>query len=810
MQKNRLLFLIIGSIFSGSVIAQSSNTKIAGTISDPDNKPINNAEISIQNACNESAMQIRSNDIGYYEITVPACGKHRIICISAGFDTLVQEIASNGDSLLAVNLTLSPLKIKAAEIATIKNAITLKGDKIIVDADAVSPGAAATALDLLVRCPGVIVDEQNNLIQMKGKAGVMIMVNDRLLQMGGIDLFNWLRSQPAAMVDKVELISNPSARYDASGMAGIINLKLKRNKQEGTSGSLTSGAGQGRYGKLSEGINVNYKKNNVAVTSIYNYALRKGFNELNLTRDFRINDTFIGGYEQRNYLRLPVNSHAFRTSMDVQTSQKFQWGTSINGNATFFKPNGKNYSNTIGADGNLASYFSTVNDSKEQWYNGAANAYLKVLTDTLGGSLTTDIDVAGFGNISDQLFTTEYFDKLYLKSKPDYLLAGDQQGLLKILAFKSDYVKPTAKGRQFEVGIKASSVIADNNLKFFDQSLGVSILDTGKTNHFIYKENIVAAYTQVSGSIKNLIYQTGLRFEQTIANGNQNTSNQNFKKIYGQFFPTITLQKILKSGNITGITLTRRIERPSYNDLNPFKFYLDPTTYKAGNPDLNPHFSWIADMQFVFAKGSSMSLSMSHTDHMITEVLYPSENDPKITIQTNKNLNTFQSVIFSANTPLKLGKKSNGFWSMNAGYQFFKGMVSNSQVSKGSPVMVFTGSQALAINSHYTADMSATFQSGQVYAFMYLKTLGQLGLGLQRNFWNKTGTLKLNLTDVFFTGNPKGINDFVGYHEEFVVKRETRMAMLTFNWKFGSPQGPAKRRSGGAEEEKKRASEQIG
>lgn len=809
----QILFTVSMVLFSTHILTASPiEISISGNITDQNAVPLNGCNITLINSCDHPQELNQIVENAYFQFQVSPCTKYTLICTKIGFDTLVKIINNNEDSMITVQLVLHPntKQINEVEIHRINTAITVKGDKIIVDAQKLSPGATSTALDLLMRCPGVIVNEQNNSIVLKGKNGVIIMVNDVLQPLRGEDLFNWLRNQPAENIEKIELIGNPSARYDASGTAGIINFKMKRNRQQGINGSISSGAGQGRYGKFSQGINLNYAKNGISLYNNYNFASRKGFNQLYLQRNFYKNDTFVGAYLQRNYLRFPINTHSFRSGLDWNKSKKISMGTAFSGSSTEFRPNGKNYSTVLGNDGKIASFFTTINDSKDKRNNAALNAYLKVNLDTSGSAFTTDLDLAYFSNLSKQLFTTSYFNENYMNFIPDYLLGGDQKSKLKIGAIKSDWIQTFKDNRILETGFKASHVVADNDLKFFDRSLGNNILDSSKSNHFVYTENIIAAYAQGSVKIGTIAIQGGLRFEQTLAKGLQWVNNENFNKKYGQLFPSITIQKATQTGGIAGFSITRRIDRPDYQSLNPFKFYLDPTTYKAGNPALNPQFTWSGEIQFISAKGQTVTFSANRTKKMITEVIYPSEFDPKITIQTNKNLQDFSNILLSAATPINLGKKCKGYWSVVSGYQFFSGNIANSPINKGSLVIIASGSQTVILHKTWTADINGSFQSGQVYAYMKLKALGQLGMGIQHNFWKRSGSLKLSVTDIFWTGNPSAENAFAGYTETFVVKRETRVAMLSFSWRWGQPQGTQKRRQGGAEEEKQRAQGNIG
>lgn len=804
----RILCFTLGLYF-GSASAQVT---ISGKVIDTSGNPVGQALIEVSNTCKSGKITFTTDSSGNFNLSSPDCDTITIICMVSGVENqplTLSKISDNFNDVI-IRIQQKTSQIQAATIQAKSPTVLVQGDKTIIDAVKLNPGAVASALDLLIRCPGVMVDEYNNSISLKGKPGTLIMIESRLQPLTGENLFTWLRNTPAATISFIELIPNPSARYDASGNAGFINIRFKKNTAEGTSGNITGGAGQGRYGKLSAGSILNYKKNKTQLSSQYNYALRRSFNQLYLQRNFYNNDTLTGSFDQRNYLRFPIQVHVLRFGIDQRLSTSWSTGASISGNFTRFDPNGKNYSTVLGSDGQVLSYFSTVNNSKDNNSNVAANAYIRKNIDSLGSSFSTDFDAAVYGNKSRQSFLTEYFNSNYQKNVNDYLLTGKTDGLLNILAIKSDYVKKTSTGNTIELGAKGSRVQADNNVRFFDASSGTSLLDSNKSNHFVYTENIIAAYAQWAGGTQQWQYQLGLRNESTIAKGIQKTTGQGFNKSYSQWFPSVVLNRITAIGNMWSLSLVRRIQRPSYNDLNPFKFYLDPSTYKAGNVNLNPENTWSAELGFASAKGKAISISANRVQGIITEILYPSENEPRTTVQTSVNLSSCRTLVATVSLPTPLGKKSTGYWSLSAAHQTFFGNIASTQLNKSSIAVTLNGNQSFVLNKYWQADLSATYQSGQVYGYMYLKQLGQLGMGVQRSLWNKTAIVKLNISDIFFTGSPVGESNFEGYSEQFQVWRETRVAMMSFVWKFGNPQQGTKRRSGSAEDEKQRAQNAIG
>ncbi|MEP6612855.1 MAG: outer membrane beta-barrel protein [Mucilaginibacter sp.] len=501
-------------------------------------------------------------------------------------------------------------------------------DRIVVNVNNSIVSVGSTALDVLARSPGVLVSQSDN-ISMKGKQGVTVMIDGKPTYLAATDLANLLRATPANSIDKIELITNPSAKFDASGSAGIINIKLKKDQRYGLNGTLSLSAGQGVYAKLNDGINLNYRNKNINIFGSYNYSYRENFNHLELTRNFYKPDgvTLDGAYKQDNYLTFPLHSHLVKAGMDYTPSKNTTIGFSLTGLLADFNPGCENASDVLDSLRQKTSSFHTSNTSKNKPKNYAANVNFKHTIDTTGQEITTDLDYARYSSNSLQNYITSYFNNDGSQSQPNDILRDNQIGALSIYSIKTDYLLPLKGDAKFEAGFKSSYVTADNNLSFYNIINDAPQFDTTKSNHFLYKENINALYVNYNKNYKKFKYQLGLRAEQTISNGNQLTTNNKFRNSYIQVFPSIFLSEKLNDKNEISLSVGRRIDRPTYRQLNPFKFFLDPSTYVEGNPYLKPQLTYQTDFTYTFLQKYSLTLSYSNTSDNITSVLIPNDAD---------------------------------------------------------------------------------------------------------------------------------------------------------------------------------------
>ena len=460
----------------------------------------------------------------------------------------------------------------------------------------------------------------------------------------------------------------------------------------------------------------------------------------------------------------------------------------------------------------LASRFNTYSETSDQWLNGSVNLYWKKTIDTLGSFISFDADAVGYGNTSDQLFVTSYTDPQGQSIAPDYILTGNLAGNLSIFALKSDFSKTLHKNAVLEAGLKSSRVVADNDLQFFDASSGTPQNDTTKSNHFIYTEHIHAGYASLRKEWKKFQMQLGVRAEMTQVNGNQVTTKQVRDTSYLQFFPTSFLSYQINDNHQFELAIGRRIDRPSYDQLNPFKFYLDPSTYRAGNPGLRPQTTYSTDLTYMFKQQYSLTLSTSVTNDNITEVIAPMTNVQNLTVQTNVNLK--QAVVYSLalNAPIEWNKWARTNLSLTGYYAQYTGTAARTSIrNSGSPVGDIQVINTFTLPKDWVLEWNGYYHTHEVYAFDSIKNFGQMGFGIQKKMKEGKILLKMALSDAFYTSVIRADVTFTDYRESFKVRRETRVATVSFTYKFGKASVQAgRRRTGGAEDLKSRVNTGAG
>lgn len=786
---------------------------LSGKVQDKSDQPAVAANVVLLKDSNQLVKADVTNDKGLFTFDNIAAGNYFLKVTLLGYEvfTSAKIVVTGNTEIPAVTLLEKEGALKEVAIRAQKPFMEVKADRIVVNVENSIVSAGSSVMDVLERSPGVHVDQNDN-ISLKGKDGVMVWIDGKQTPMSGSDLANVLKSMPANAVDKIELISNPGARYDAAGNAGIINIKTKKDQRLGMNGSANVSYGQGIYPKYGAGINLNYRDKKFNLYASYNYSVRYWFNHLVLDRKFL--DTSEAHYDQQqlrysqdNNALYDFKNHIATIGIDYNLTRKTSVGVSFSGITNSFKPIVNNYSEALDANDHLIYNFITTGRHDNFYYNYSGNAYLRHSFDSMGKELNADLDYAAFGNQSNQNFVTAYTAGDGSQYQPDYFLKSDLTGLTQIRSVKADYINPLKGNAKLELGIKSAYVTADNEPLFYEKQ-GIDYeLDTTRSNHFIYKENINAAYVNMNKDWTKWSTQIGLRMENTNAAWEQKTTNQKYDTSYVQLFPSLALQYHLNPRHDIGLTLSRRIERPNYQQLNPFKYFIDNTTYREGYPYLKPASFYSVELSHTYKQRFITTFTYGINKGIITEVIQPSETDTgRVTVQTNKNLDQMIFIGLSGAYPFQITRWWSNVTNFNAYYARYDGDIANTPIQNGSTTININTNNTFLLPNDFSAEVGGWYQAPQVYGYMDLKPTWALNAGIQKNLLKKTATLRLNIQDIFWTSYPRATSNYTGYEEYFIAERETRVVNIAFTYRFGKRTvAPTRRHMSGAEEEKNRA-----
>ena len=653
-------------------------------------------------------------------------------------------------------------------------------------------------MDILEKAPGISIDKDDN-ISLKGKQGVTVMLDGKLTYLSSAQLATLLRSTDGSTIQSIELITNPSAKYDAAGNSGIINIKTKKNKMSGTNGSVTIGGGYGAYPKDNGSISINHKEGALNVFGSFSHNDRERANSINIERliDTAGKKTY---FSQRTFLPQTNHNNSYRVGADYDITPKNSIGFIVSG--YFNKEMDQNESNTlIGATpGVTDSSQSTVSAIRQSYNNIAVNLNDKYQIDKNGQELSFDIDYSKFNNTNDAAYNNYYFLNNGATQKPAVLLQNQSPSSISIYTSNIDYTLPIDKTIKLEAGAKVSDVKTDNNLQAQINKGNAFVNDTARTNHFIYDETLLAGYINLNKTYKNYSIQIGLRAENTSSMGNLITKNQVVDRQYLDFFPSVFLNHTFSEKNEIGFSYSRRIDRPSYDDLNPFIYYLDQYTYKQGNPFLKPQYTNSFEFNYTYNKIVNVSLGYSHTSDVITEIIL-TNSAKKSTYQTHLNLQNQNAYNININTPYTFTKWWTGNVNLNTYYLGFKSNgLAGGNLNDGQVSFQFKTTETFQITKTFKFEAATNYQSHQTYGIFQMEARYSADAGVSKSFADKKLNVKFSVNDVFNTQRNNVSSMYQNTNFAIKQKNETQIFRLNLTYNFGNSKFKAKQRATNSDE----------
>ena len=821
---NKFFSLLAAITIGMSSLAQTGG-KISGSIKDGGNqKIIDAATISLLKAKDSTLVKAAVTDAaGNFSFENIREGSYLVLATSIGhtrtYSSSFTVSASNSVSVGVLQLVVSDKNLKEVTVISKKPLIERKLDRTIVNVDASITNTGSTALEVLEKAPGVSVDKDGN-ISLKGKQGVIIYLDGRPSYLSGPDLANMLRNMTASQLDQLEIMTNPPAKYDAAGNAGVINIITKKNKQFGYNGSITTGYTQGRYARFTEAVSFNYRNKKINFFSSLNYNHNHRSEELYIIRNFRDAGTknIKAIFDQNSNMGNQSDNYSAKVGLDYSVSKNTTIGIVVNG---FYNPSiWHSSTNTLIYDpnNNLTNQTTAFTKNEEEWKNFSSNFNVRTKLDSTGQAITADLDLIQYKATSLQPLTSSYYDNMGNLTRTPDVLNGTLPTQIKIYSGKIDYTLPLKKGAKFEAGIKTSFVNTDNDARYDSVKTGYSVLDSGRSNHFIYTENINAAYVNYNRPLgKKWSAQFGLRVENTNSNGvskgyaYNTTLNKfeyteiKFNRSYTQLFPTVYLQYAPNEKNQFVINYGRRIKRPDYEDINPFVHFLDRYTFEQGNPNLSAQFAHNIELSHTYNGFLTTTVNYTNTNNIIQQVI--EQND--LTNETYiKKANIAKSEQFGLS--ISANKSVTKWWSANIYTNIFNnrftGTVNNELISIGQTSFMVQVQQQFKFGKGWSAELSGFYRSKGLEGVIYINPIMQVNAGFSKQVLKNKGSIRLNIRDIFAGGVFKGYSKYGTVDANFRNVNDSRAVGITFTYRFskGKLKASSGKRNNGASDEQER------
>lgn len=791
MVKTIIFFIVYGLLGVYSITsAQQSKGKIIGQIVNQKQMPIPYATLSLLNKVDSSLIKGGiSNDEGGFSFEQLSLGKYILKVEAIGYETKQIDLLLIDSNKLIINLShvvlqTAVLQLNEVSIIRKKPLIERKSDQTTLNIGNSILATGNTALEILSRAPGVSISNDGN-ISLRGKSGVGVMFNGKLTYLSTDQLISLLRNTNGNTIETIELIHNPSVKYDAAGTGGMINIKLKKNENYGTNVDLLIGAGYGSYFKNNGALNFNHRSGKINLFGSYDYSDIKEFENLRLERSnqFETTTTYFNQKGRDIYNRL---NSAFKIGLDYEINTKNTIGFTFNG----YQNTAKNSTNNITNIGSLPSIRDSSivmeHNGKYNYANQTYNLNYKSIIDTNGKELNIDLAYATFSNTSQSNFLNNFYGNNGLTIKSPFVFRNATPSTIEIKSGKIDYVHPFSANTKLETGFKSAFVNTYNN--FIQENLQNNnwVNDLNYSNTFKYKEAINAVYVNVNHQFRGLTLQLGLRTELTHSEGLSSANQNSVKRNYIDFFPNISLNKTIAEAHELGVSYHKRIDRPDYQSLNPFVSFADLYTFSQGNPYLNPQYTNAFDLTYNYQQKWSASLGYSFTKDVITTTLINDVTKKTLYI-LEQNLASEQNYSFNFGAPISIAK----WWETNNDFTLYYSKYQSPNLmgvpfNSGKLTYILNTTQIFSINKTVNAELSTNYQSAQVYGTYAVKPFYGIDLGINKSFLAKKASLKLALNDVFNTRVAKIRSAIASQDYQLYQKPESRIFRLSFSYNFGN------------------------
>lgn len=735
--KNLAIFLIL---FTSTIYQLDAQYQVTGRIKDASNAGLEFANVILLELPDSNIVTVVTSDIdGTFKFENLKAGKYMLRgmllgykdCNSESFNLGLEKEKATIDFVMEGEAQM----LQTIEVKAKVPVLEQRADRLVVNVAQSLTGLNGSLMDVLKKVPGMLI--VNDRISMAGQSSVTILLNGRTTQY--MDINALLREMPSENIEKIEVIHQPGAEFDAAGTGPVINIVLKQKKLFGTNGSVKLGAGKGAFYRYNASFTFNHRQGDLNLYGSAGYSHNTWDETLQLER-LADGDIFRQTTEQ------PSLPHSRRGNLgaDWYISEKHSAGVSVDGLFSTNNRDNLNRTDIIYADGSPTTQLLTTNTFQREWWYLSSNFYYAYKIDTLGQKLDVDFNHTTFERDNVNLLTTENISN-------DGLNFDDQRnaqpGSTDLYAITVDYTKPFSKSLTFQTGVKYSDASLDNNLQIDDFQGGEWVPDLGQSNHFLFDETIQALYAKVSLKKEDWEMTAGLRYEDSRSIGYSTTLDSTTRRDIRQFFPSASISKTIAGPLAMAVAYSYRIDRPGYSELNPFVYSLDPFTFERGNPQLRPELTHSLKLSMTYEKQPFFNLEYTRTNNAMTFVTEQDE-ETQVAFATTINLDKFERIGGSLFFPLDFIKGFSGYGGVMAYHnQYDAAYLDDIFLSELWTVTGFIQAN-FTLPLDIKAEINGWITSGGQDGIIEYGSLYGLSLGFERKFFNDKVALRMSIDDL--------------------------------------------------------------
>lgn len=799
MKLKSVFFFLYLFFCSCGLLAQ--RVYITGRLIDPEQKAVGYAGLYLYRQGDSVHLSSSQSDsLGYFKLPAERAGNYQFKVRYIGYQAYSSEVfrlTAPLRNFSAGNVHLVPEQqnLRTVEISGVRPTVQQLMDKTVLNIENSLLGQGGHVLELLSKLPGVTADESGT-VSLKGRPGTNIMINGKLTYLSASQLANLLRGTSSAAVSRIELMSNPSARYDAAGKGGIINIILKKNIKTGLNGTLSLNTGAGKGLRWGSGGSLNYKNDRVNVFGNYTYVHQ------NLESTSDTERQFSGSSLQHMLEKARLRAHNFRAGMDLFVDEKSTIGFLVNGAIGRYPSFQDTKNELFGSTGEHSWDARTNTLGREHWKDWSYNLNFVHKFDDQGHELSLDADYVYHFSAMDQHLDTRYLEPNTGTLKRFSSRKGDIPSRNDVYVAKLDYTLPFGKQGKLEAGWKGSLVKTDNNLRYDTLSQGNFVPDLGTTNHFKYKEQIQALYLNLKQSFGQFSIQAGLRGEYTQTQGHQLRTDSIVNRNYFKLFPSLFLSHKLNEQDKIQLGYSRRMERPGYWDLNSFRIYTDPFSYEEGNPYLRPAMVNAFELSYSFRSNYHVGIFYNNSTDVLGRL--NGQSGPQVIYSRPMNLATF--VNYGANFNFSWTVTS--WWNSNHFLNLFRNefniLEGGTEKKRQQNSVHFDAQHYFKPAQGWKLELNGLYRSREVSGIFSTKAYYMINAGIQKELFKGKGNLNLLFTDLFKSKKYTQWSDYQGISIYNQYRPDSRSFSLSLSYRFGAETAAQRNRNTGAEELKSR------
>lgn len=792
---------------------EQGSATVRGYVYDESESPLGSATVTLHLPADSSIIKIDVSGVdGLFQLAQLPTSTYFLRITSIGFVPFESQpfaiIQNSTHKIGPVVLQRNTEQLAEAEVFATKPLVDIQHDRTLVNVDQLLSSQGGSALDVLKQSPGLSLNNEG-AISIRGKQNILVLIDGQQTFMTGTELTDYLRGLPAGLLDQIEIITQPSAKYDAMGTGGIVNLKTKRGQQQGFNASISIGAQQGRYANSANSLNVNWKIDNFNVTTNYGYVFNSPLMELTQQNIFEdITGTVEATVDQKYESASTNHTHDIRTGIDYATDRTTLGVVYTGTFKTYPTQSATSYSDIF--DGRyrpIATNGATTNRKARNPKQGV-NLYLHQKIDENGQELSITADYLAYNRDVLYYLVNTYTD---LHEPANGQISQIRQNIpsdIDIYGIKSSYTLSIAEAIKLEAGVKSTFMKMDNNALFqlHDVSTRRFETDASRSVHYLFGESVSAAYLTYHQKFNDSwALQAGLRVAHTRNNGEEINTSAHFNRRYTQFFPSLMLTSNVNDRHTLAISYGRRINRPIYEQLIPFAFYADLLYYQVGNPHLRPELAHNVDISHTFADKLMTTLSYSHVDD-IQSGIFRTQPGSLVLEEAFTNIAVRSSYGLSVDYAEELAPWYSLSVNATVMNNHFSGALAGEYIDIGKTSWMGQLVSQFRLGKSWNAELSANYQSAtQEDAISVLLGMGSVNLTVGKQILNNKGSLRFLLLDPLNTGRYSYYSKLGILTSHFKTYWDNQKFGLSLSYRFGSSKvAPAREQTSSMEEEVER------